>query len=96
MGSNTDNVLSGILDLEEGIQRDVSEDLFSDVSLVDEELLSSTLEVENGLLRQRFPEPLEEKDLENTVGNTKLKSMESKTRWAVNLFSKWQRARSGF
>ena len=96
VGSDTDNVLSGILDLEECIQRDVSEDLFSDVSLVDEELLSSTLEVENELLRQRFPKPLEEKDLENMVGNTKSKSTESKTRWAVNLFSKWQRARSGF
>ena len=29
VGSDTDNVLSGILDLEECIQRDVSEDLFS-------------------------------------------------------------------
>ena len=49
VGSDTDNVLSGIFDLEECIQRDMSEDLFSDISSVDEELLSSTLEVENEL-----------------------------------------------
>ena len=36
VGSNTDNILSGILDLEECIQRDVSEDLFSDISLGDD------------------------------------------------------------
>ena len=36
VGSDTDNVLSGILDLEKCIQRDVSEDLFSDISLGDE------------------------------------------------------------
>ena len=73
VGIDTDNVLSCILDLEECIQRDVSEDLFSDISSIDEELLSSTLEVENELLRQRFPQPLKEKDLENMVGNTKSK-----------------------
>ena len=37
VGGDTDNVLSGILDLEECIQRDVSEDLFSNISLGDEE-----------------------------------------------------------
>ena len=73
VGIDTDNVLSGILDLEECIQRDVSEDLFSDISSIDEESLSSTLEIENELLRQRFPQPLEEKDLKNMVGNTKSK-----------------------
>ena len=36
VGSDTDNLLSGILDLEECIQRDVSEDLFSDISLGDD------------------------------------------------------------
>ena len=36
VGSDTDNALSGILDLEECIQRDVSEDLFSDISLGDD------------------------------------------------------------
>ena len=35
VGGDTDNVLSGILDLEKCIQRDVSEDLFSDISLDD-------------------------------------------------------------
>ena len=32
VGSDTDNVLSGSLSLEECIQRDVSENLFSDIS----------------------------------------------------------------
>ena len=36
VGSDTDNVLRGILDVEECIQRDVSEDLFSDISLGDD------------------------------------------------------------
>ena len=36
VGSDTDNVLSGILDVEECFQRDVSEDLFSDISLGDD------------------------------------------------------------
>ena len=36
VGSDTDNVLSGILDLVECIERDVSEDLFSDISLGDD------------------------------------------------------------
>ena len=56
--------------------------------------MSSTLEVENELLQQRFPRPFEEKDLENMVGNTKSKSAERETRLAANLFSMWQRARS--
>ena len=47
--------MSGILDLEECIQRDVNEDLYSDISSVDKELLSSTRKVENELLQQRFP-----------------------------------------
>ena len=42
VGSDTDNVLSGTLDLEECIQQDVSEDLFSDILSINEELLSST------------------------------------------------------
>ena len=33
VGSDTDDVLSGILDLEECFQRDVSEDLFSNILL---------------------------------------------------------------
>ena len=32
VGSNTDNVLRGTLNLEECIQQDVSDDLFSDIS----------------------------------------------------------------
>ena len=68
-GSDTDTVLSGILDLEQCIQRDVSEDLFSDILSIDEKLLSSTLEEENELLQQRFPRPLKEKDLDNMLGN---------------------------
>ena len=49
--SDTDNVLSGILDLEKCIQRDVSEDLFSDISLGDE--LKFCMVIEGIVLERR-------------------------------------------
>ena len=51
VGSDTDNVLSGILDLEKCIQRDVSEDLFSDISLGDE--LKFCMVIEGMVLERR-------------------------------------------
>ena len=65
VGSDTDNVLSGILDLEEGKQPDIDADLFPETSSVEEKLFSSTLQVENELLHERFARLLGDKDLEN-------------------------------
>ena len=62
MGSDTDNVLSGILDLEECIQRDVSEDLF--------------FGGRKRVTAPKIPSAFGRKRLGNMVGNTKSKSME--------------------
>ena len=51
VGSDADNVLSGILDLEKCIQRDVSEDLFSDISLGDE--VTFCMVIEGIVLKRR-------------------------------------------
>ena len=92
-GSDTDTVLSGILDLEECIQRDVSEDLFSDILSIDEKLLSSTLEEENELLQQRFSRPLKEKDLENMVGNMQDKRVRKGKQDGRQIFSQCDKER---
>ena len=82
LGSDTDNVLNGVLELEERIHEDNEVGLLSDSSIIDEELVSSTLQAENELLQERFASPVEEKDLEKMLGNAKSKNTESKTRWA--------------
>ena len=101
IGSDTDEVLNDVLELEASKYVKGSSSFLAEISSEDDELLSSTLKAEREFSRNRqeaeesrFGCPLAAKDLEKIVENAKCKNTENKARWAVGVFCKWQEARS--
>ena len=101
IGSDTDEVLNDVLELEASKYVKGSSSSSSEISSEDDELLSSTLKAEREFSgnrqeaeESRFGSPLAAKDLEKIVKNAKCKNTENKARWAVGVFCKWQEARS--
>ena len=101
IGSDTDEVLNDVLELEASKYVKGSSSFLAEISSEDDELLSSTLKAEREFSgnrqeaeESRFGSPLAAKDLEKIVENAKCKNTENKARWAVGVFCKWQEARS--
>lgn len=65
---------------------------FSDIS--ESELVSATQAAEEMYVRDRFAQPMKKGDLDNLVQKGLSKSTESKTKWAISLFRKWQTERT--
>lgn len=101
---NSDVILNDILDLEEETRNkanfqmnfDFKSDRFSDISDFEEDnnlLIQASQEIEKTVSSERFSIPLQERNVQEFVMNSKPINTINKTRWAVSVFNSWKNAR---
>lgn len=101
---NSDVILNDILDLKEETRNkanfqmnfDFKSDRFSDISDFEEDnnlLIQASQEIEKTVSSERFSIPLQERNVQEFVMNSKPINTINKTRWAVSVFNSWKNAR---